>query len=186
MLVLLKGGQSTPSSSAIDHTTSSATRPSRPSAELNHGARRMVEIDRPHDQIGRSTGWTGWTEHTVQLSGWPSWIQLSGWPSWIDHATSSAARRMAELLAWSIKLGHPLSWTSSSADGRAGSTTRSAWPFDGLDQSSPSDGRAGSAKPSSSRPRSSRDLIKLSLVSFRSEAPLELYDFKTTRTRFLV
>ncbi|KAG2275808.1 hypothetical protein Bca52824_058363 [Brassica carinata] len=32
----------------------------------------------------------------------------------------------------------------------------------------------------------SQNLIKLALVSLRSEAPLELYDFKTTRTRFLV
>ncbi|KAL0677924.1 hypothetical protein Bca4012_005905 [Brassica carinata] len=31
-----------------------------------------------------------------------------------------------------------------------------------------------------------RNLIKLALVSLRSEALLELYDFKTTRTRFLV
>ncbi|KAF2574421.1 hypothetical protein F2Q70_00002813 [Brassica cretica] len=32
----------------------------------------------------------------------------------------------------------------------------------------------------------SQNLIKLALVSLRSEALLELYDFKTTRTRFLV
>ena len=30
------------------------------------------------------------------------------------------------------------------------------------------------------------NLIKLALVSLRSEAPLEFYDFKTARTRFLV
>ena len=92
-----------------------------------------------------------WTEHTVQLGGWPSWI---------NHTTIR----------------------------QAGSTTRSAWLFDGMDRSNPSDGRAGLTNPSSSRPRSSspRDLIKLTLVSFRSETPLELYDFKTARTHFLV
>ncbi|KAF3570794.1 hypothetical protein F2Q69_00059607 [Brassica cretica] len=31
-----------------------------------------------------------------------------------------------------------------------------------------------------------QNLIKLALVSLRSEAPLELYDFKTARTHFLV
>ncbi|KAF3602652.1 hypothetical protein F2Q69_00035007 [Brassica cretica] len=59
-----------------------------------------------------------WTEHTVQLGGWPSWI---------DHTTIR----------------------------QAGSTTRSARLFDGMDRSNPSDGRAGLTNPSSSRPRSS-------------------------------
>ena len=132
----------------------------------------------------------GWTEHTVQLGDRPHdqlghttisairrsqpWSSADDW----DWSTTQPARPSAEL--------NP----SSSADGRAGSTTRSDRPFDGLDRSSPSDGRAGSNKPSSSRPRSSspppRDLIKLALVSFQSETPLELYDFKTARTRFLV
>ncbi|KAF2564775.1 hypothetical protein F2Q70_00016844 [Brassica cretica] len=31
-----------------------------------------------------------------------------------------------------------------------------------------------------------RNLINLALVSLRSEAPMELYDFKTARTCFLV
>ena len=59
----------------------------------------------------------------------------------------------------------------------------SAWPFAELDQSSSTNGRAGSniirlhlvlVAP-----------IKLALVSSRSEVPLELYDLKTARTRFL-
>ncbi|KAF2542601.1 hypothetical protein F2Q68_00030870 [Brassica cretica] len=45
MLVLLNGGRSTPSSSA-DGRAGSTTRPS-------------AKLDRPHDQLGCSTGWTG-------------------------------------------------------------------------------------------------------------------------------
>ena len=68
----------------------------------------------------------GWTEHTVQLGGWLSWIvqndQLGHPPSWIDHATSSADRR-AGSTTWPARPSAELD-LSGSAEGRAGSNTR--------------------------------------------------------------
>ncbi|KAF3513657.1 hypothetical protein F2Q69_00006560 [Brassica cretica] len=122
MHVLLKGGQSTPSSSA-DGQAGSTTRPARPSAKL----------DQKRDQLG---GWSSWIEHAtssaihqagpVQFVGWPSWIdnttssairraepvQLGRWPSWIEHATSLAIHRGGLVQfggwpRWIEQLGHP-------------------------------------------------------------------------------
>ncbi|KAF3555234.1 hypothetical protein F2Q69_00014092 [Brassica cretica] len=56
MPVLFKGGQSTPSS-LVDGRPGSTTRP----------ARRMAELDRPHDHLGRSTGWTSPVRQTDEL-----------------------------------------------------------------------------------------------------------------------
>ncbi|KAF3607475.1 hypothetical protein DY000_02049956 [Brassica cretica] len=106
----------------------------------------------------------GWTEHTVQLGGWPSWI---------DHATSSAIRAGSN-----TRPARPSAELDQSclADGRAGSNTRPARPSTMLDQSSSANGRAGMIVLSHSCPRSSLlwDRIEHALVSSRSESPSEL------------
>ncbi|KAF2579483.1 hypothetical protein F2Q70_00011318 [Brassica cretica] len=95
MPVLLKGGQSTPSSTA-DGRAGSTKQPARPSAELNQSswadgragstkrpARRMVELDRQRmAELDQSV------RRMAELD--RQHDQLGGWPSWIEHATSSA------------------------------------------------------------------------------------------------
>ncbi|KAF2593832.1 hypothetical protein F2Q70_00043138 [Brassica cretica] len=128
---------------------------------MDHGTKHAVQLVRsfdPHGLAMFSYGLAiiryarfieGWTEHTVQLGGWPSWIdqndQLGRWPSWIDHATdqlghspiwienatSSAIRRTSSVRssAEPVQFGGWLSWikhATSSADGRAGTTVLSS------------------------------------------------------------
>ena len=74
----------------------------------------------------------GWTEHTVQVGRWPSWI---------DQTTSSADGRAGS----TMRPARPSTELdqSSSADGRAGSNTRPARTSAELDHSSSADGRVG-------------------------------------------
>nr|VDC96295.1 unnamed protein product [Brassica rapa] len=99
--------------------------------------------------------------------------QLGHPPSW-----TSPVRRMAELDRPHNQLDHPPSWmdqVTSSAIRRAGLVQFGGWP-----RRNDRDVLVPSAK------LLPRNLIKFALVSLRSEAPLELYDFKTARTRFLI
>ena len=94
MPILLKGWQSTPSSSA-DGRAGSTKRSPQLSAEL----------DRPNDHLGYPPSWIDQTTTSAIRRAEP--VQLGGWPSWIDHATSSAMRR-----AGLVKFGGWPSWNN--------------------------------------------------------------------------
>ncbi|KAF3552853.1 hypothetical protein F2Q69_00013672 [Brassica cretica] len=131
---------------------------------MDHGTKHAVQLVRA-DLLRCRTAQTRWTEHTVQLGGWPSWIehvtrsairragpaQFGKRPSRTQDGFSSAVRRANER----IQLGRSPSWTSpvprtaeldqpSLANGRAGPEMDSARPVAELDQSSSINGRAGS------------------------------------------
>ncbi|KAF3591444.1 hypothetical protein DY000_02022145 [Brassica cretica] len=114
MPVLLKGGQSTPSSSA-DGQAGSTTRPARPSTELNPSSSvdgRAGPTTLPPRQTGSTTrpvrpsaelnqssladGLAGSTtppaRRMAELD--RPHYQLGGWPRWIDHTISSVVRRV--------------------------------------------------------------------------------------------
>uniref|UniRef100_M4F2P3 Uncharacterized protein n=1 Tax=Brassica campestris TaxID=3711 RepID=M4F2P3_BRACM len=100
-------------------------------------------------------------------------IRLGRWPSWIEHKTSSAIRRDGP-----VQFGGWPSWielATSSTIRRAGPVHFGGWPS-----------WNDCAVLVSSAKLLPPNLIKLALASLRSGAPLELYDFKTARTRFLV
>ncbi|KAF3542709.1 hypothetical protein DY000_02007061 [Brassica cretica] len=88
---------------------------------VHHPARRIFELDRPHDQLGHPPSWTGMAKLDRQHD------QLGGW---LAGSNTRPARPSAEMDQF------------SSPDGRAGSNTRPARPSAELDQSSLAYGRA--------------------------------------------
>ncbi|KAF3543588.1 hypothetical protein DY000_02007290 [Brassica cretica] len=128
-------------SSSADGRARSTTRPARPSAELDRTrdqlghpprwtspVRRMAELDRTRDQLGRPPSWTSPVR----------WMaELDRTRDQLGHLPRSREEEHLERQARPIgsKAETPTSGTpSSSADGRAGSTTRPARPSAELDQ----------------------------------------------------
>ncbi|KAF3541488.1 hypothetical protein F2Q69_00022649 [Brassica cretica] len=91
-------------------------------------------------------------------------VQLGGWKSWIDQTTSSADGRAGS----TKRPGRPSAKLnqSSSADGRAGSSMRPARPSAELNQSSLADGQTGS------NTRPARPSAKLGNIQFHPDQHL--------------
>ncbi|KAF3525177.1 hypothetical protein F2Q69_00047368 [Brassica cretica] len=154
MPILLKGGPSTPSSSADGRdgstkTTSSAIR----RAELDGRAgsttgpaQPSAELDQSSSAVGRAGSNTPPARPSAELD------QSTRPSAELDQSSSADCRAGSNTRPARPSAELDL---SSSADGRAGPNTRPAQPFAELDQSSLADGRAGTIVLSSSRPRSS-------------------------------